>query len=497
MIGAGSAGAIVAAGLAARSTASVLLVEEGPVELPDEVTTLARQQEARSGALVRRLDADRGVGPDATSVLTGRVLGGGWSINHGVMVVPTADDLRRLHARAGAVDAWRPEAVRDRIARRTEDVEGSDRAARTEAALAAGRVPMLRTYRAGDPVPPAAAGLLAAAAHHGLAFHDDIDRAEAAIGTCAYRLSAVDGQRYSSASVLLDGRRRPAGLTVAGGTAVERIELRGGRAVGVRVRDGAGGTRSIDADLVIVCAGAVHTPELLQRSGIGDPDVLRPAGVDVRHALHGTGRGLADHARVELPLVMTPHGDDEGQRFGDALRLHLRVATERASTDADVDLSIRHPRGRASVVLMAKLLEQRASGSVLLDPAGPSCPPRIVTGLATADDDVAALVDGIAIGVGVLLDAALLGRYRLERPLLGPSDVRAGRRSTGDMVGTCRMGADGDATRVVDADLAVDGLAGLLVADASVLPVLPHAGPTPAVVAVAEHAVDVVVGGTL
>lgn len=474
----------------------MLLIEEGPVVIPDDVALLARQQEARAGSLVRRIAADREEDPSGTVLLSGRVIGGGWSINHGVMVGPTSADLRALHEASGRSAAWEPSVVRDRIARRVEDVDGSDRGVRTAAALAAGRVPMLRTHRDGDPIPPAAESLLAAAARNGLPYLDDIDRTDDPTGSCSYRISAVDGRRYSAASVLLDAQRCPPSLALLGDTVARRVLVDRGSAVGVEVEAADGGARRIAAGLVVVCTGALHTPELLHRSGIGDPERLAAAGIAVRHELAGVGEGLLDHARIEVPLAMVPHADDEGRRFGDALRLHLRVRTSAATADADVDLSVRHPRGRASLMLMVKLLEQRAVGHVRPGAGGGSHRSDVRTGLARSDADAAALVEGAHIGVGILLDTALRGRYRRE---VGPptaEDVRRSRRSTGDMVGTCRMGASGDRGSVVDASLMVHGLDRFMIADASVIPVLPHAGPTPTVVAVAEHAVDVVAGAS-
>ena len=493
VVGAGTAGCLVAAGVVERGAGSVLLIEEGPDRTPEEVRLLARQQEARSGELVRRLHVDRHAHEGPRTLLTGRVLGGGWSIGHAAIVSPTDRDLLALSEHAGSTAAaWRPDAVRARIARRIHDLDVPHDVAQHHHGVGH-RIPVRRTYRVGEPVPPAVEDLFVASASHGLDLQDDDDRHRGIAGVCAYPQSAVDGARRSSASEVLEPARGFSGLTVLGSTTVERIVLDREQATGVLLTGSDGGTRMVSAGIVVLSAGAYHTPQLLLRSGIGPVDALATAGVPALHHLPGVGRGLRDHARVELRMPMSPAPSDEGRRFGDALRLHLRARTSLAQGGADVDLSLRHPKGRSSVVLMVRLLEQRAAGEITLAaPAlgGSGGALRVRTGLAAAEADLFALREGLEIGTSILTDDALCGRYGIDGAIPGVRELGSTVAASGHGVGTCRFGRPGDPDRVVDPDLAVDGLEGLVIADASVLPVLPHAGPIPAVVAVAEHAVD-------
>jgi len=488
VVGAGTAGCLIAAGVAARSDATVLLVEEGPDRTPEEVRLLARQQEARSGELVRRLGADGGSDGPSRTLMTGRVLGGGWSIGHAAMVTPTDRDLLLFSEHAGVGSRpWRPAAVAERIARRIVDLDLEHAG---EAPSLLPRIPVRRTFRPGEPVPPAVEDLLGAAERHGLDLLDDIAGSGDTVGVCAYPQSAVDGVRRTSANIVLDAARVRPGLTVLGDTTVERILLDRDRAAGLLVRGVDGRTRSIGAEIVVLAAGAYHSPQLLMRSGIGPSPVLEEAGIPVLHDLSGVGQGLRDHARVEIDLPMTPIAADAGQRFGDALRLHLRARTTQSQDGPDVDLSLRHPKGRERVVLMVRLLEQRTPGAVELALDGGHQQLRVRTGIAADDADVAALREGLAIGAGILTDAAMQGRHRLDGSIPSAAELRASASGSSHGIGTCRMGGAGDPGRVVGPDLRVDGLEGLIVADASVLPVLPHAGPVPAVVAVGELAVD-------
>lgn len=492
VVGAGTAGCLVAAGVARGSAATVLLVEEGPDCTPEEVRLLSGQQVARSGGLVRRLDVDGGSDGPSRTLLTGRVLGGGWSIGHAAMVSPTDRDLLAISTAAGADSLpWQPDAVRARIGRRIIDLDHA-RDGSAGCALDGHRIPVRRTFRPGEPVPPAVEDLIVAAARNGLDLLDDVDGGGDTTGVCAYPLSAVAGERQSSASVVLAAARTLPGLTVLGSTSVEKIVLERGRVTGLVLRTSDGQVRQVSAGTVVLAAGAYHTPQLLMRSGIGPAGDLSAGGVPVLHELPGVGRGLRDHARVEMHLPMTPAPADTAQRFGDALRLHIRARTSHSVGDPDVDLSLRHPRGRASVVLMVRLLEQRAAGEVGLASGGAAGELRIRTGIAAAEEDLAALREGLEVGVRILTDDALRGRHRLDVQIPTVAELHVSAAVSGHGVGTCRLGSVGDLGRVVDADLAVDGLEGLRIADASVLPVLPHAGPTPAVVSVAEHAVDVI-----
>ncbi len=494
VVGAGSAGAIVAAGIAAQSSATVLLVEEGDDATPEDVAQIARQQSARTGTLVRRIDADEAHG-HPTTLLSGRILGGGWSINHAVVAGPTREDLERVAGRMGTED-WSVRQIQRRVQQRIVRLDASGSGTMTtDQALAEGRIPTRATYLPGDPLPPAAADLLEASRAHGLPFVEEFASTRGGVGACAYRLSAIDGVRYTSASVLLDPQRRPKHLTVLARTRVEEVLVDGEQVRGVRLIDAFGQARTVEAASVILCAGALHTPQLLQRSGIGDADELTAAGIPVHHALAGVGRGLLDHARIEIPLTMEPHRLDEGQRFGDGRRLHVRTSVDDDHEEAAVDLTIRHPRGRASVVLMVKLLVQRAAGTVRPRRNGGNHASEIRTGLARSADDVADLRAGAETGLRILGDPALRGRYKVNTSGVIPAaaDVSQRRTSTGDLVGTCRMGPESDEERVVGADLQVRGVRGLMIADASVLPILPRTPPVPWVIAIAERAVEQIV----
>ncbi len=471
VVGAGTAGSLVAAA-AARAGRHTLLLEEGPDAEPDLVARLFRQPEVVRSDLVRRY-ADPRPGGGAATLLSGRILGGGWSVNHGAFVHPTSADLAALADVGG--DAWAPDRLVALLAALTTDVDGAGLPWQGTT----GPVRVARYHRRGADAVPAARDLIAACEASGVPYLDDVNRPGDTTGITAYPYTvSPDGRRISSASTVLAEARRSGALTVLGDATVLRVVLEAGRAVGVEVvRDGR--TLELRADEVVLCAGVFHSPQLLQRSGIGPSDALAAAGVTPLVALPGVGPGFRDHAKVEVDLAYRPTAEDRAAGdAGDGLKLHLRLRSSHAGVDPDLDLGLRHlPEGGA--VLTVRLLDHRSTGEVLLDPDDPSGPPRVRSGLLRHPDDVAAVVDGIRIGVAILERPELGGRYALPGPRPTVEDWTQHALSTcgsyNHGVGTCRMGRDPADGAVVGPDLRVHNVPGLRVADASVLPMLPHA----------------------
>ncbi len=471
VVGAGTAGSIVAAA-AARAGRRTLLLEEGPDAEPDLVARLARQPEVLRSDLVRRYPDPR-PGGGAATLLSGRILGGGWSVNHGAFVHPTTADLRALADVGGA--AWAPDRLVALLASLGTDVDGTGRPWQGTA----GPVRVARYHRRGADAVPAARDLIAACEASGVPYLDDVNHPGDTTGITAYPYTvAPDGRRISSASTVLADARRTDALTVLGDATARRVVLEGARAVGVEVlREGR--TLELRADEVVLCAGVFHSPQLLQCSGVGPADVLVAAGVSPLVALPGVGSGFRDHAKVEVDLAYRPTAEDRAAGdAGDGLKLHLRLRSALAGVDPDLDLGLRHPP-EGGAVLTVRLLDQRSAGEVRLDPDRPAGLPRVRSGLLRHPDDVAAIVDGIRIGVAILERPELGGRYALPGPRPTVEDwtrhALATRGSYNHGVGTCRMGPDPAGGAVVGPDLRVHGVVGLRVADASILPMLPHA----------------------
>lgn len=498
VVGGGTAGALIAGQLAMRSSRSVQLIEEGSDEVHPLSRRLADQpQILRSGPL-RRMPERRPEGGGAT-LLSGRVLGGGWAVNHGVMMMPSPVDLDAIAVAGGA--GWSVELLRGLAERIVTDL---DRTAAGAPHVGTGPVPLARPFLDVANASPATAALLRACERAGVPWSSDVNRDVAEVNVSSYAYSSDGGERVTSVTAFLDPARSRSGLRVVVRTFVRRLIVEGSRVVALEVAqaDAVGGSaRRIEADRIVLCAGAFHTPQILLRSGIGPVDHLEACGIEVALASPGVGLGLRDHAKYEPELVLTPRPEDRpsggepwaDDPFGDRNKVHLRLRSALAGDEPDLDLQLRHDVAAGVAVLTVRILEQRAPGTVRLDPDDPSGLPCIDSGMLRHEDDVKVLVEGVMRGVALLEDPMLGGRYRLPE---GSPRTEAGWReavlrgygSYNHGVGTCRMGRD--EASVVDEGLRVRGIDNLFIADASVLPALPHVTTNFPVAIVAQWAAD-------
>ncbi len=492
VLGGGTAGCIIAGRIALATDLGVVLVEEGPDDEPELVRDLRQQTTLLRTDYVRRYPEDH---PDGggTTLLSGRVLGGGWAVNHSAMVRPTDADLVALE-HAGGPD-WNVEHLRQLMIALEHDVDYGDQPGHGSD----GPVRLARRYHRGEAAVPAVTALLAACEASDIPFLDDVNAGGDTSGISAYPYASDGHVRRNSANSHLAAARERPGLTVMGDTTVHRILFEGDVAVGVEVSpagDPTGPRTTIRARHIIVCAGVFHAPQILLRSGIGPAGELERAGIPVLVDLPGVGSGFLDHGKVEIEFSLRPTAEDRQRPaldFGDGLKLHLRLRSRLAGVDPDLDLGLRHVPDAGKMVLTVRLLEQRAEGKVSLDPQHPEDLPRVRTGILEHEDDVAALVDGVLRGIALLEHPLLEGRYALSQDL--PRDradweqwVRHEYGTYNHGTGTCRMGTDERA--VVDTELQVRGVQGVTVADASVLPTLPHSNTNYAVALIAEHAAD-------
>jgi len=333
------------------------------------------------------------------------------------------------------------------------------------------------------------------------------------------RFSVLEGY-YAPAS------RRP-NLTVVTGAVVTRILIEDGRAVGVRfisdgdaLEDEARCTRE-----VVVCAGAVGTPHLLQLSGIGPRGPLEAAGVEVVREHPSVGANLLDHLANGL-LVRTKGVETlaSAESLPNLVRWALlgrgpltsnlgeAVAFVRSRPGLgapDLELLLApvlfeeeglKPPSEHGLTLAVVLLEPRSSGTVLLRSSDPRMPPAIDPQYLTDPDgaDAATLLRGLRLARRVLrqeplasfVDGEILPGDDVQTDDALLAHVRALSQTLYHPAGTCRMGADPES--VVDPHLRVRGIDGLRIADASVMPKLPHGHTNWPTVMIAERASELV-----
>ncbi len=347
-----------------------------------------------------------------------------------------------------------------------------------------------------------------------------------------YQLTIRDGQRWSAARGYLHPVLRRPNLTCLTAARTTRVLLENGRAVGVEVVEGKKPARAIYADAeVIVAAGAVQSPHILQLSGIGDPDELSAHGIRAAHELKGVGANLQDHLDAclswECPQPITVYSMRKGLKqlgvglnymlFGKGIGrenflesgafLRSRPDLDRPDLQIHTVLAIMQDHGKVQVAkdgftFHVCQLRPESRGRVGLRSADPFADPAIFANYLSAEEDRRAMREGVKMMRDVAAQSAL-DPYRGAEHAPG-KDVQTDaqidawiRRSAETIyhpVGTCRMGAAGDSMAVVDAECRVQGLEGLRVVDASVMPTLVGGNTNAPTIMIAEKISDAIRG---
>lgn len=328
-------------------------------------------------------------------------------------------------------------------------------------------------------------------------------------GTTVNSLTITAGRRQSVADAYLTLEvLARANLTVKLRAEALRLDIERSRCRGVILAGG----ESVHAERVILAAGAIGSPLLLLRSGIGPAEELRATGVAPRLDLPGVGRNLQDHLlsggnlyRARRPVPLSRYQHSESLLYlehgcGPAPDLVVACVAVPVATDAFDPSEIALPRLGAGYTLMFGFTHPAARGSVTLAGADPALPPRIDPRYLSEERDrslyLAALEWARALGGSSAFDA-----WRADEILPGRDCTSRERRlaflacaayTHHHPVGTCRMGTDGEA--VVDPALGLRGIDDLHVVDASVIPSITTGPVNAAVIAIAERASDLLRG---
>jgi choline dehydrogenase len=498
VVGAGSAGCVVAARLSEDPACTVLLLEAGNGERTRSMTVPNAWPENLGTAAEWGYRTTPQADAGTTIYPAGRGLGGSGAINAMAHVRghrAVYDDWA-----AGGATGWGFDDLLP-FFRRTEAAAGRDPALRG----AAGPVKVA-------PVPPDARHPVARALAEGLSqagypLTGDLSGAYQE-GPAWVDLAIANGQRISPADAYLRPVMIRPNLTVETSALATSLIVRGGRCVGLRyLRDdrmaagkGARGTQAVaHATEVVLCAGAIGSPRLLLLSGIGPALALRALGIDPVADLAGVGENLQDHpialVYYECESPFPPSSYNHGELYS-ALRSPL------AGTYPDLQvfpilLAGAPPGGqppKAGYTVASSVIAPDSRGSVRLAAADPHAPPLIDPALLKSDTDTERAVAGLALIRAVVAGAAFDGVRGRE---VSPGELVSGRTGLRDHArrvvtsyfhpaGTCRMGTDPLA--VTDPELRVRGIDGLRVADASVMPVITNAHPNATVLAIGEKA---------
>ena len=517
IVGAGSAGCVLANRLSEDPSTRVLLIEAGGKDRSLNIKIPA----AFPNQFHTKLDWDYWTEPEpgvdgrSLFIPRGKSLGGSSSMNAMLYVRgrPLDYDLWREQGAPG----WGWDDVLPYFLCSEDNVRGASEFHGSGGEM---RISDQRSPR------PLNRRLLDASAAHGIPRIDDYNGPEQD-GVSMFQTFQKDGRRWSAADAFLRPAIKRPNLELVTGATVLGLELDGDRALGVRYKPKRGGETTARADgEVILSAGAIGSPQILMLSGIGAADELRAAGVEPRHELPGVGRNLQDHPYLtmlwEVSEGKTLYGADKPKFLAEWL---LRKTGPLTSTAAEVVAFVRTRAGLPAadiqfhmgalyfekhgeeefdgdaMTIAPVLVSPKARGQVWLRSADPLAKPRMVTNSLSDPDDVASMVAGMQMAREIAAESPLaevvVRELKPGADAQSPEQIEAALRERLELiyhpVGTCRMSDDGD-DAVVDSQLRVHGIDGLRVVDASIFPTIPGGNTNAPAIMVAERAADLIRG---
>ena len=503
VVGAGSAGAAIAARVSEDPNRSVLLLEAGPdypdfQRLPDDLkqgnNVWLSAYGPHSWGFVAQVTPQQ---PNLT-IPRGKVTGGTSAINGQVLYRGIPEDYDRW-AKWGN-DEWSYTKVLPyfRKMENDHDFPGGDFHGND------GPIPVKR-YPEEDWLPHAVA-FREACLQQG--FRDDPDQNHPdSTGVSPRARNTIDGVRISTSLAYLDPTRHRLNLTIRPNVTVRRIVFEGKRAVGLDVESG-GERFSIEGDQIVLSGGAIGSPHILLLSGVGPSDQLRGVGVNVVHDLPGVGKNLRDHpnacvlwsAKGERPDVQAP-----------VLQVGLRYTVEGSHLSNDMQISptlltSEHRPAHIEINddgnyigISPALQLELSAGELRLSSADPNVQPLLNYGYFTDPFDLERMRNATRVAIQ-------LGEYPAFKDLLieriSPTDEELASddaldewlmRNTGTshhVSCTCKMGSTSDPMAVVDQYGWVHGLKGLRVADASIMPDCIRANTNATTIMIGERIAD-------
>jgi choline dehydrogenase len=514
IVGGGAAGSVLASRLAANTHTSVLLLEAGPdypdsANTPDEIkfghTRFAEAQDSRHNWTLRGIITEE---QGEIHVAQGKVIGGGSSINGQAMQRGFPEDFDSWAALGN--DEWSYDKVLPYFRKSERDLDIQDNYCHGSD----GPMPVRR--RQSGPWPAIQRAFHAACVDAGYGTTNDTNGLHPA-GLGVPPSNNLNGVRMSTAMTHLGLVREHLNLTVRGGVFVRKIIIRNGRATGVLAESG-GELFHIEAERVVLSAGAIRSPHLLMLSGIGPEDQLQQFGIPTVVHLPGVGQSLWNHLsaqvtfKVKEGIALATHTDAvhfslhytaQGSAATNDMVLRTSpVVDERQERVAGV--RTRYLNGDVPPEQVARISctlgLPDGAGYVKLASADPSVQPFFNYRYLQHPNDIRRVRDGVRLAIELLDSDAYKDviDYRIHPTdeMLASNDsldlwIRKTVGTARHVSGTCKMGPDSDPMAVVNQCCKVKGIQALWVVDASIMPRIPRSGGAHAtVIMIAERVVD-------